>query len=290
MQRFLPIAMLCTSLLLAGCGSNQTAPNPSTGGDNVDGSSPNGAKPVGDIDSLVKDYGSFTKFSIWSEGRSETEIKKTLEKYGIGYTNLDSSDKIQAQGIQDCPERHYEFENQWVRVGTSRYYIDGLGRPLMATRELPFVGPGTRSEWCQSRVGQVYSGNSSGYYDGGHLIGNQLGGWGYRINLAPQERNFNRGNWLQIENAARACNVLPPEDEARFWYQVDLEYPNDYTNVPSEWDVLVTYENRPNWWEPWTPSYEQEEADFTNEYKGGWFGDDERRKITNFFAVRGCIN
>ncbi len=35
--------------------------------------------------------------------------------------------------------------------------------------------------------------NPSNDYDGGHMIGSQLGGWGGQANLVPQDANFNRG-------------------------------------------------------------------------------------------------
>lgn len=250
------------------------------------------------VQRLEKEFESFTQFAIWSKGQSKTEIAKELAKYGMKYKSFKEGQEVgedpipplTAQNLSSCPERHWELAGTYVDFGSATYYIDASGRPLRAVRNLPFSGNGTRSLYCQGRVCQVYSENDTGYYDGGHLIGNQLGGWGYRINLAPQNYYFNRGNWLQIENAARACNALPPEDEGRFWYETSLEYPNSETNVPDEWDLLVTYENRPNWWETWEPNYEQEDADFTNTPGGGWNGDDERRQITVFLAVRGCTS
>lgn len=69
-------------------------------------------------------------------------------------------------------------------------------------------------------------------YDGGHLIGAQLGGWGGRANLVPQVASFNRGNWLQMENAVASC--AGDLEDGALRYTVTVVYDEAETLVPSE--------------------------------------------------------
>ncbi|WP_437809873.1 DNA/RNA non-specific endonuclease [Sorangium sp. So ce1078] len=52
--------------------------------------------------------------------------------------------------------------------------------------------------------------NPSNDDDGGHLNGSQLGGWGRRANLVPQDASFSRANWVALENKMALCGSLPP--------------------------------------------------------------------------------
>jgi DNA/RNA endonuclease G (NUC1) len=66
-----------------------------------------------------------------------------------------------------------------------------------------------RNNDCQGKVGGWGdTASPSNEYDGGHMIGSQLGGWGKRANMVPQVANFNRGNWAQIENTLADCGAL----------------------------------------------------------------------------------
>ena len=59
----------------------------------------------------------------------------------------------------------------------------------------------------QSSVGQWGDAEDpSNNYDGGHIIGAQLGGWGGRLNLVPWDNQFNGGNWALIENQVQYSN------------------------------------------------------------------------------------
>ena len=54
------------------------------------------------------------------------------------------------------------------------------------------------------------------------MIGFQLGGWGKRLNMVPQNSNFNRGNWKHVEDAAAACKPL---GRGQLVYWVEVRYP-----------------------------------------------------------------
>jgi hypothetical protein len=107
------------------------------------------------------------------------------------------------------------------------------------------------------------------------MIGSQLGGYGGRINLVPQDLNFNRGNWLQIENAAAGCGALPAE---RIFYYVRADYPNSTDIVPST--MSLTLENR--------STDESVSFTFDNVDAGGSDGTQQRVEAVGFLDDQGC--
>jgi hypothetical protein len=44
------------------------------------------------------------------------------------------------------------------------------------------------------------------------------------VHMMPQDLNFNRGNWLQVENAAASCGALP---DHQIFYLARAEYGRD---------------------------------------------------------------
>jgi hypothetical protein len=91
---------------------------------------------------------------------------------------------------------------QRLHFNGEHYFIDGAGRPARAYADLPPIAGEPRSPACRSDVGGWGDAEDpENDYDGGHLIGAQLGGWGRRANLVPQDANFNRGTWAVLENA-----------------------------------------------------------------------------------------
>jgi hypothetical protein len=111
------------------------------------------------------------------------------------------------------------------------YFVDEFGRPAGARASLPpLVADDARDEACQGAVGRWGDASGTGDYDGGHLIAYQLGGWGGRANLVPQNANFNRGNWAQVENAIARCDELEP---GQLELSVVVEYDASDALVPS---------------------------------------------------------
>jgi len=107
------------------------------------------------------------------------------------------------------------------------------------------------------------------------MIGSQLGGYGGRINLVPQDLNFNRGNWAQIENKAAACASLPAE---RIFYYVRADYGNSTTLVPST--MSLTLENR--------STGDSVSFAFSNVDLGGSNGTNQRIDAVDFLDEQGC--
>jgi hypothetical protein len=109
-------------------------------------------------------------------------------------------------------------------------------------------------------VGKWGDDSGTADYDGGHMLGSQLGGYGKRLNMVPQIANFNRGNWVQLENKAARCVVLQP---GRLVYWVGVSYANTTELIPNTMSqyledtqtnaaIEVTFDNaaagRPNGW------------------------------------------
>jgi hypothetical protein len=155
-------------------------------------------------------------------------------------------------------------------------FIESSGRPNRAYKYLPPIVEAPRITACQTTVGQWGDAEQpSNDYDGGHMIGSQLGGYGGRVNLVPQDLNFNRGNWAQIENKATECAALPAE---RIFYYVRVDYGNSTSLVPST--MSLTLENR--------STEESVSFTFSNVDLGGSSGTDQRIDAVNFLDEQGC--
>jgi hypothetical protein len=156
------------------------------------------------------------------------------------------------------------------------YFIDANGRPNRAYKYLPRIVEAPRITGCQTTVGQWGDAEvPSNDYDGGHMIGSQLGGYGGRINLVPQDLNFNRGNWAQIENKAADCGALPDE---RIFYYVRSDYSNSTSVVPTTMSLVLENRN----------TGDSVSFAFTNVEFGGPDGTDQRIEAVNFLADQGC--
>lgn len=76
--------------------------------------------------------------------------------------------------------------------------------------------------------------------DGGHLIASSLGGAGDRINMVPQARTLNRGDWKAMENFARR----ELEAGKNVSIKVDLKYPSSNSGRPNEFNVTVNVDGK----------------------------------------------
>jgi len=166
--------------------------------------------------------------------------------------------------------------NTWHAFDGEFYFIEANGRPNRAYKYLPPVAEASRITSCQTSVGQWGDAeNMNNDYDGGHMIGSQLGGYGGRINLVPQDLNFNRGNWAQIENKAADCGSLPNQ---RIFYYVRADYADTTSLVPAT--MNLTLENRET----------DEAVSFTieNVDAGGPDGANQRVQAVGFLEDQGC--
>lgn len=182
-----------------------------------------------------------------------------------------------ARDLEDCAETFpASARSVWHPFDGEFYYIDAAGRPGRAYAYLPPLAAAPRRSGCQAAVGRWGDEeNPNDDYDGGHLIGSQLGGFGGRLNLVPQDLNFNRGNWAQIENKMAQCEHLP---EASLFYYVRVAYADESVLIPEEITLII--ENR--------DSRESVRLRFDNLSQGGLEGTVQRDRAVEFLDEQGC--
>ena len=210
----------------------------------------------------------------------EEAVRARLAPYGIGVGVVEEGDEALTtdNSITGCPQYFSSSDrNQWWILphagGDEHHYIDGSGRTSRAVKELPLATPYQRSASCQATVGNW--GVPSTDYQGGHLIGYQLGGWGKRANLVPQNGNFNGGNWAQIENALVGCNSLPTG--TTLTYYVEVAYPNTTTLTPSMFYAKYTFSTGAT-----------KTVSFENTTGGGPGGTATRQAVVSWLQANGC--
>jgi len=250
--------------LLSGCGG---------GGDS--------AEPPDMAKRLELAHGDADGLRTFFETHSESEIRAELARFGIGYeVHEPELSKIQAvhpQAITDCKKFFPTADRtKWHKFDGEYYYIDSSGRPNQAYADLPPIKAEARQDSCQTSIGQWGDAeNPSNDYDGGHLIGSQLGGWGGRANIVPQDANFNRGNWAQLENKMAKCGGLAT---GAMRYSIDVGYPSSSALVPSSFAMTITKQSNGS----------KVTMHFTNVDGGGPNGTSERTRGTNFLTANGC--
>ncbi|MFB7674464.1 DNA/RNA non-specific endonuclease [Kitasatospora purpeofusca] len=121
------------------------------------------------------------------------------------------------------------------------YTTDAQGRPNHAVNtaglRLP-QNPPPRGT-CPTRVGNFtenWGGQTMGGADfhGGHLIGRQFGGVGYRYNLVPQlavKINGANGLYFEMESTARRCLMAGATIDPG-GYRIDVDYFQPTTVIP----------------------------------------------------------
>lgn len=223
---------------------------------------------------MEQDFGGPAGLMDFFEQHSEEEIRAALAQYGVGYQVHGA---YEAQYIGDCPKYFPTSDrNVWHSFDGEYYYIEGSGRPHRAYKYLPLISAAPRWDSCQTSVGQWGDAeNPSNDYDGGHMIGSQLGGWGGRANLVPQDANFNRGNWLQLENKMATCGGLP---SGRLRYYIGANYPNSTTLIPNNLTMQIRNQS----------TGASVSMSFSNVDYGGSNGTNERTRGVNWLSSQGC--
>jgi hypothetical protein len=198
------------------------------------------------------------------------DLEKPLDARAVRFARDDAN-------LNDCEHTFPEDDREtWHAFDGEFYFIEVNGRPNRAYKYLPPIVEADRIETCQGNVGTWGDEeDESNDYDGGHMIGSQLGGYGGRVNLVPQDLNFNRGNWLQIENKAAKCSALPDE---RIFYYVRTEYGDETSLVPTT--MSLTLENR--------DTGDSVSFTFENVDGGGPEGTDQRTQAVDFLDAQGC--
>jgi hypothetical protein len=91
----------------------------------------------------------------------------------------------------------------------------------------------------------------------------------------PQDANFNRGNWVTLENKMAKCKVLP---NGRMRYYIGANYPNSSTLIPNNMTMQIT--NR--------STGASVSMSFSNTDYGGSNGTNEKNKGVNWLSGQGC--
>jgi hypothetical protein len=225
---------------------------------------------------IERDFGGPSGLMDFFESHTEEEIRQTMAFYGVGY-KVHEVENVTEAAISDCPKYFPSGDrNVWHNFDGEYYLIDGSGRPSRAYKYLPPIVAAARIDSCQLNVGQWGDAeNPTNDYDGGHLIGSQLGGWGGRANLVPQDANFNRGNWAQLENKAAQCGSLP---SGRIRYYIGANYPNSTALIPNNMTMELKNQS--------TGSYVL--LSFSNVDYGGTNGTNERNRGVTWLSNQGC--
>ena len=246
-----------SGLLLGGCGVSEM----DLGGEGV-------------ASQLEQDFGGPMGLMDFFGSHSEEEIREALKPYGVGYV---VRGRVTEVAISDCSKYFPSGDrNKWHNFDGEYYFIDSAGRPNRAYKDLPPISAAARVDSCQTSVGQWGDAeNPSNDYDGGHLIGSQLGGWGGRANLVPQDANFNRGNWVQLENKMATCGKLP---SGRLRYTLGANYPNSTALVPNTMTMEIRNQS----------TGATVSMSFSNVDYGGSNGTNERTKGVNWLTSQGC--
>lgn len=261
------VALVLMLQLISGCG----------GGDEI-------AEPLDRAGRLEEAHGGADGLRQFFNTHSTAQITAELAQYGIGYEVHDPEEgkasKIQEarpQAITDCAKFFPTADRtKWHSFNGEFYYIDSSGRPNKAYADLPPIKAEARQDACQTSIGQWGDAeNPSNDYDGGHLIGSQLGGYGGRANIVPQDANFNRGNWAQLENKMAKCGVLAT---GAMRYSIDVAYPSSSALVPSSFTMVITRAS----------NGAKITLKFTNVDGGGANGTAERTRGTDFLTANGC--
>jgi hypothetical protein len=91
----------------------------------------------------------------------------------------------------------------------------------------------------------------------------------------PQDANFNRGNWAQLENKAALCWSLP---SGRIRYYIGANYPNTTALIPNNMTMELKNQS--------TGSYVL--LSFSNVDYGGTNGTNERNRGVTWLSNQGC--
>ena len=273
------LLVLAAAVVLSACDTDGAAP-PSTVPP---------AAVTGDpaYDALLADVGGIEGLADLLGGAPTARLEAVLAAHDIAFERVvvdapadDASEtaRLAADGIADCPMYfRAEDRQKWIQLvgagGSESHYIDAQGRPLSAYKRLPPVTDAARSTSCQTSIGNWATPPAD--YDGGHLIGSQLGGWGRRANIVPQHYNFNRGNWKRVEDQLALCGGL---GSGAVEYYVTLAYPSGSTTVtPSRFTSNVSVSGS-----PWQNAY------FTNAPGGGPDGTAQATSMRTWLQGRGC--
>ncbi|RKI53518.1 hypothetical protein D7X55_31145, partial [Corallococcus sp. AB049A] len=127
------VSIAVVGLWLGGCGVEDL------GGEDVAGQ-------------LEQDFGGPTGLMDFFDSHTEEEIREALAPYGIGYV---AHGNVTAELISDCPKFFPSTDrSKWHSFDGEYYFIDSVGRPNRAYKDLPKITAAPRVDSCQTNVGQ----------------------------------------------------------------------------------------------------------------------------------------
>lgn len=255
LQKPVPLSVLIVLVSVNGCG----------GDDGLDAQ--NG------VDVLENTLGGPVGLADFVNRSPERSVIDTFSEYQVGYT-----ESTMDNDIAGCPTV-FESENStsYHAFGGEYYYIDDSGRPDRVFVSYPPIAPEERARTCQGNVGRWGDDeNSDNDYDGGHLIGSQLGGWGARANLVPQDTNFNRGQYVRLENKIADCGNLA---EGQLFYYVRVKYKDLITLIPDRYTIILHDQTTGN----------EIELNLVNVDEGGENGKEQVSQALAFLEDMGCL-
>jgi len=91
----------------------------------------------------------------------------------------------------------------------------------------------------------------------------------------PQDANFNRGNWAQIENKMAKCSGLP---SGRLMYKASAGYSNSSNLVPSTMGLFIKD----------MVQGDSISKTFSNVDYGGSNGTTYRTQVVSYLSAQGC--
>lgn len=157
--------------------------------------------------------------------------------------------------------------------------IDPVGRPRVSQKKFSPFGLTNAREDCQTKIGNLFLPVSNSTYVGGHMIGDQLGGFGGRANIVPQASQFNNSSWKRAENALKSCRVLGFQNTSM---NVLVTYPDRTTIIPDNFYLYGTVHNKR------TKLAFRYEYRFPNIANGGINGPEEALELRNNLRKFGC--
>ena len=227
--------------------------------------------PVDSLEQLEAEFGGTLNFAEFLASQDLNTVTDRLQSYNIRYYRNPDEE------LHGCATMFSsDFHASWSFLNGEYYYVDYAGRPSRAYTFLPPIEAERRASRCQRDVGRWGDeANPDNDYDGGHMIGSQLGGWGARANLVPQDLNFNRGNWVKLENKLATCKHL---DDGQLFYAIRVYYPDEVSLIPHKMEMYI--EDK--------VSQRNVRMIFDNIDEGGSQGDEQSARGVDFLTSLGC--
>ena len=121
------------------------------------------------------------------------------------------------------------------------YMTDNIGRVSQVEGKLNLTTM-DRNTYQQNCAGKCVNAKGD---EGGHLIASSLGGAGDKINLVPQARTLNRGDWKAME--LQLANELKAGKSVNI--KIDVGYSNSSSVRPNEFNVTAVIDGVKKTWE-----------------------------------------